>query len=97
MIAEEQRQVVLCHVKDNVVTALSPMKMGSVIDLSKGKKVEVKEEIPFAHKIALRRIPKGGGVVKYGERIGRATRVIQPGELVHIHNVTGERGKGRKK
>jgi altronate dehydratase small subunit len=73
------------------------MKMGSVIDLSKGKKVEVKEEIPFAHKIALRRISKGGGVVKYGERIGRATRVIQPGELVHIHNVTGERGKGRKR
>ncbi len=97
MIAEEQRQVVLCHVKDNVVTALSPIKMGSVVSLSKGKRIKVKEEIPFAHKIALRKIPKGGGVVKYGERIGRATSVIQPGELVHIHNVTGERGKGRKR
>ena len=97
MVDQGTKQFVLCDPKDNVVTALSPMKMGSVIDLSKGKKVEVKEEIPFAHKIALRRIPKGGGVVKYGERIGRATRVIQPGELVHIHNVTGERGKGRKK
>lgn len=97
MTAEEQRQVVLCHAKDNVVTALSPMKTGTVIDLSKGKRIEVKEEIPFAHKIALRRIPRGGGIVKYGERIGRATRAIQPGELVHIHNVTGERGKGRKR
>ena len=97
MINESLRQAVLCNSKDNVVTATSVIRAGTLLDLSGGKRIEVREEIPFAHKIALRRISRGGAVIKYGERIGRATRVIQPGELVHIHNVTGERGKGRKK
>ena len=71
--------------------------MGTLLEFPGGKKIEAREEIPFAHKIALRKISKGGAVIKYGERIGRATRMIRPGEWVHIHNVEGERGKGRKK
>jgi len=91
--------LILSHPKDNVATAKSPIKSGTSLNISKGKEIIAKEEIPFAHKIALRRIPKDGAVVKYGERIGRAIREIEPGELVHIHNVVGERGKskGRKK
>ena len=80
-----------------MVTAKSVIRAGTLIEFPGGKKIKVREEIPFAHKIALRKILKGGGVIKYGERIGKATRVIQPGELVHIHNVVGERGKGKKK
>lgn len=91
--------IILSHPKDNVATAKSPIEPGTSLAISKAKKIIAKEEIPFAHKIALRRIPKDGAVVKYGEKIGRAIREIKPGELVHIHNVTGERGrsKGRKK
>jgi len=91
--------LILSHSKDNVATAKSPIKSGTSLTISKGKKIIVKEEIPFAHKIALRGIPRDGAVIKYGERIGRAIREIKPGELVHIHNVVGERGrsKGRKK
>jgi altronate dehydratase len=97
MIDKNLEQVVLTHLKDNVVTAKSVIRAGILVELAGGKKIKVREEIPFAHKIALRRIPKGGAVIKYGERIGKAVRVIQPGELVHIHNVVGERGKGKKK
>ncbi len=97
MIEKNLQQVVLTHPKDNVVTAKSILRPGTSVHLPGGKKIEVKEEIPFAHKIALRKIPKGGAVIKYGERIGKAVRLIQPGELVHIHNVTGERGKRREK
>jgi len=96
-MARNLEQVVLTHPKDNVVTAKSIIRAGTVVVLPGGKRMEVREEIPFAHKIALRKIPKGGAVVKYGERIGKAVRPIQPGELVHIHNVTGERGKRRGK
>jgi altronate dehydratase small subunit len=85
--------LILSHPKDNVATARSPIKSGTSLTISKGKKIITREEIPFAHKIALRSIPKDGAVVKYGERIGRAIREIKPGELVHIHNVVGERGK----
>jgi altronate dehydratase small subunit len=97
MIDKNLEQVVLTHLKDNVVTAKSVIRAGTLVEFAGGKKIKVREEIPFAHKIALRKILKGGGVIKYGERIGKATRVIQPGELVHIHNVVGERGKGKKK
>ena len=94
-MARNLEQVVLTHPKDNVVTAKSIIRAGTVVSLPGGKEMEVREEIPFAHKIALRKIPKGGAVIKYGERIGKAVRPIQPGELVHIHNVAGERGKRR--
>ena len=97
MIDKNLEQVVQTHLKDNVVTAKSVIRAGTLVEFAGGKKIKVREEIPFAHKIALRKILKGGGVIKYGERIGKATRVIQPGELVHIHNVVGERGKGKKK
>ena len=97
MIDKSLEQVVLTHLKDNVVTAKSVIRAGTLVEFAGGKKIKIREEIPFAHKIALRKILKGGGVIKYGERIGKATRVIQPGELVHIHNVVGERGKGKKK
>jgi altronate dehydratase len=97
MIDKNLEQVVLTHPDDNVVTAKSVIRAGTLVEFAGGKKIRVREEIPFAHKIALRKIPKGGAVIKYGERIGKATRVIQPGEMVHIHNVVGERGKGKKK
>lgn len=97
MINKNLEQVVLTHLKDNVVTAKSVIRAGTLVEFAGGKKIKVREEIPFAHKIALRKIPKGGAVIKYGERIGKAVRMIQPGELVHIHNVVGERGKRRKK
>ncbi len=44
-------------------------------------------EIPAGHKFALRDIPKGEYVIKYGEIIGRATADIKKGEWVHTHNV----------
>ena len=90
---------ILSDPRDNVATAKVPIRSGTSLALSKGKRILAREEIPFAHKIALRRISRDGAVIKYGERIGRAIRDIKPGELVHIHNVVGERGrsKGRKK
>ncbi|MBE5751971.1 MAG: altronate dehydratase [Clostridiales bacterium] len=45
------------------------------------------DTIPAGHKYALRDIPQGDYVLKYGEIIGRATRDIKQGEWVHTHNV----------
>ena len=33
-------------------------------------------------------------MIKYGERIGRATQFIPAGSHTHIHNVTSQRGRG---
>ncbi len=45
-------------------------------------------EIPAGHKIALRDIPKGTAVIKYGYPIGIATQDIQAGTHVHTHNLS---------
>ena len=50
-------------------------------------KVKSKAEIPLGHKIALRDIKKGEKVVEYGEIIGAATKAIQKGDHVHVHNL----------
>ena len=88
-------KVILSHPKDNVATARSAISPGTFLAFSKDKKIIAKEGVPFAHKISLQKIPRGGPVIKYGERIGRAIREIKPGEWVHIHNVTGERGTSK--
>jgi len=49
--------------------------------------VSARQEIPSGHKIARRDIPAGSAVLKYGQVIGVATRDIQAGEHVHVHNV----------
>ena len=43
-----------------------------------------KDELPFAHKVAIKAIPKGGQIVKYGEPVGIATADIAPG----VENLT---------
>ncbi len=43
--------------------------------------------IPMGHKVALRDIPEGGEVIKYGSPIGRATTDIPAGGHVHTHNM----------
>jgi len=92
----KQKAVVLSS-KDNVATALSPLKPGDKLVLKAGEKeyaVTIKTDVPFGHKFSLARIEKNSPVIKYGETIGTATVNINPGDYVHIHNVVSKRGRG---
>jgi altronate dehydratase small subunit len=83
--------------KDNVATAIADLKAGSLITVnSQNGAVEVSltQNIPLGHKFALKDIPKGGAIVKYGEIIGRARNRLHRGEHAHVHNVEGLRGRG---
>ena len=61
--------------------------------MSSGKTVELKshEAVPLGHKIALRDLPEGADVVKYGVRIGRAVKNVREGDYVHTHNLRSAR------
>jgi len=72
--------------RDNVATAIADLKKGETYELG-SKKIRLLEDIRYGHKFALEAIPKEGYVVKYGERIGRATKVIEVGAHVHVQNV----------
>lgn len=67
---------------DDVAVALTEIQPGEEI-----LGVRAKERIPAGHKMALHRISEGCNVVKYSAPIGHATKNIEPGEWVHIHNV----------
>ena len=67
---------------DNVAVVLRPFKKGEVVE-----GVTLLEDIPQAHKVALKEIKKGEDVIKYGNPIGHATKDIHVGEHVHTHNV----------
>ena len=52
-----------------------------------GSPVTVSTDIPSGHKVALREVPAGDLVRKYGHVIGVATAPIAVGEHVHVHNL----------
>jgi len=91
------RAVIVINPKDNVCVALKDLEKGMPLQVEVGSnKLEITSLNPilFGHKIALRNITKGEDVIKYGEVIGRATRDIEIGEHVHVHNVESQRGRG---
>ena len=86
-------RVIAITSRDNVATALDALMPGQIVEVN-GLAIEVRDEIPGGHKIALSRIVKGAEVVKYGSPIGSATADIEPGAHVHVHNVASGRGRG---
>ncbi|OLA95163.1 MAG: D-galactarate dehydratase [Sutterella sp. 54_7] len=75
---EKRVKVLKLTPHDNVGTALQDLKKGDT----------------FGFKAALGNIPAGTDIVKYAHVIGRASIDIQSGELVHVHNIEGTRGRG---
>lgn len=66
------------HPKDNVAVALTDLTIGEE---------GARDLIPRGHKIALRDIPEGDPITKYGCTIGYAKSAIWTGQWVHTHNV----------
>jgi SAF domain len=84
------KKLLFLNDKDNIAVCLEDLNIGTKISQD-GHDIEVKNEIPRGHKIATKPISKNAGVIKYGERMGHATKNIEVGEHVHVHNVLGDR------
>jgi altronate hydrolase len=74
---------------DNVAIARVPLSAGQKLRIDKVP-IEVLDPVPAGHKIATARIPAGDVVHRYGQVIGRAKQLIEPGRHVHTHNVSFE-------
>ena len=72
---------------DDVAIALDPIARGATVSARGGAPVTVSADIPRGHKVALREVPAGDLVRKYGHVIGVATAPIAVGEHVHVHNL----------
>jgi len=87
------------HDKDNVATVFAEgIHCGSELDVRDKKgnlqRLKTLNAIPYGHKLAIKEIPKGEMIVKYGEIIGIATKEIRTGDYVHVHNLDSLRGRG---
>ena len=85
---------IIIEPRDNVAVAIEPIKKGEKAEYQLGDNTEsviAAEDIMIYHKLAIRDIPGGEPVVKYGEHIGLARNDIKAGEHVHIHNVKDNR------
>jgi altronate dehydratase small subunit len=84
--------------KDNVATLfIQNGNKGTQITLQldgKPLQLQLADNVPYAHKFAIRPIAKGEQVIKYGYSIGTATEAIAPGQHVHVHNTESNRGRG---
>ena len=92
-LTELQGKLIVADPKDNVATARVKINAGVILSRYGKEDVTVYEIIPFGHKLALEQIASGEPVFKYGQRIGVAMTDIAAGDLVHVHNLSGERGR----
>jgi len=87
----------MLNLEDNVANALEETLPGDTIQLSLNHEIitiYVEEYIPFGFKVAVKDIHCNTPIIKYGQQIGIANRDIRKGTLVHVHNMTGARGRG---
>lgn len=77
------------HQTDNVATALEELSPGEVrlAGDSPAASLIAAGPVQLGHKLALVGIQPGEPIRKFGTVIGEATRTIQAGEWVHLHNM----------
>ena len=76
------RRFLVLDPSDNVATLLD--EKAEINRLGNGMRIA--DHLPFGHKVSLRPIAVGEAIIKYGVKIGSATRAIEQGEHVHVHN-----------
>jgi len=74
------------HAEDDVVVLKQTLKVGAEFE-DETQWVRVRQEVRRGHKLAIRNVPEGAPVRRYGQVIGFATRDISVGEHVHTQNL----------
>lgn len=78
---------------DNLIIAKQPLLPRTTIDLGDGTEVQVQQMVPPGHKLAIREIPEGEPIRRYGQIIGFASQPIAPGQHIHTHNTVVHQGE----
>jgi (2R)-sulfolactate sulfo-lyase subunit alpha len=95
------KQGILLHeADDDVGVATMDLTAGEVVEALtlEGEPVTelaLADDVPLAHKVAVRPIEAEGDVVEYGRPIGSARAASAAGAHVHTHNLRSRRWSGR--
>ena len=93
------KKAIILSQNDNAATLLENVFVHDEVEVFDSEKNSVYvlnslSNINRGHKIAVMDIEKNSHIIKYGHVIGKASDFIQKGELIHIHNLESERGRG---
>lgn len=90
-----RQQFLVHHAEDMVAVAVQDISpgpaTGRIQSTDEQVELEVVDEVPLGHKVALRDLPAGEQVLKYGVVIGVTTEDVPAGRHVHVHNLKGQR------
>ncbi len=70
---------------DNVVVARRDIPAGTYIE---AENITTINDVPAGYKVSVRAIKKGEPILKYNTCIGYATEDVEPGYMMHSHNIT---------
>lgn len=95
-----KKGILLHEADDDVGVATMDLMAGEVVEALtlEGEPVielELVEDVPLAHKVAVKSMDSNQDVLEYGRPIGSSTEAIRKGAHVHTHNVQGKRWSGR--
>ncbi|MDO5288662.1 MAG: UxaA family hydrolase [Pseudomonadota bacterium] len=62
-----------------------------ILDEDRTIQVDCRADIPLGHKVAIKAMPEGSTVIKYGIDIGKVIQPIAVGEHAHVHNIKTKR------
>lgn len=79
-------KAIVLREEDDVAIAKEKLAAGTVLRLN-GAAIQLRQDVPPGHKIALRSLQQDAPVRRYGQVIGFATDDIKPGDWVHSHNL----------
>lgn len=95
---KESYKTLMMNPADSVVIALEEIPEGATVKVECHDgflhHVHLKDTIEFGHKFSVKPIAKNQDIIKYGEVIGSASKDIDEGRHVHVHNLEGKRGRG---
>lgn len=74
------------HPNDNVAVALTDLSAGQVVHVD-GQRMTLKQDIPQAHKVALKLFDENEVVIKYGAPIAHTLSVVEVGEHMSPANI----------
>jgi altronate hydrolase len=79
--------LVVLYEGDDVAVATAALIAGTPVPARGMADVTLRTDVPAGHKVALRDLPAGKLVRKYGQVIGRTLTDVRAGEHVHVHNL----------
>lgn len=80
--------------RDTAALATEDLKKGDLVVVD-GQQIELLDDVPSAHKIALKDFEEGEPIRKYDNIIGYASMPIKKGQWIHSHNEVTGLGKSK--